>query len=453
MIEDAELLRRYVEERSEAAFAELVQRHLGLVYATALRRVGGDSQLAEDVSQQVFTEVARRARVLQRRPVLAGWLFTSARFAASKAVRTARRRHQRELEAEIMEKLSPDPATPIDWEKARPVLDDVMGELEEPDREAILLRYFAARDYSSIGARLNLSENAARMRVERALEKLRTRLARRGVTSTATIIATVLAQQTAVAVPAGLATTVTSAALAAGGIAGGAAAGFGSSAALAFMSVSKLQVGLAGALAVATGTGIFLQARNLADLRDEISHLRQQNQAVVSSQAENQRLRSTVAEVAAWKSDDVALAQLRDEAAALQGTLQKAVQAGTGRNAGSAANRPRPTISQRTNLAFQSLKPLQQAKDWAGMMRVLDSLIPGAEPTSYDLALILDMKAKVHLMQNQFREAIAPWERALELSERFNYFDPKMARDIANNLAHLRYQAGLTTQLPPAQWF
>jgi RNA polymerase sigma factor (sigma-70 family) len=453
MIEDAELLRRYFEEKSEAAFAELVQRHLGLVYASALRRVGGDAQLAEDVAQQVFTDVARRAAVLARRPVLAGWLFTSARFAAAKAMRTARRRLEREKEAQIMEALTSESTAPVDWEKARPLLDDAIGELAERDREAILLRYFEDRDFSSIGARLNLSENAARMRVERALEKLRTLLARRSVTSTATAIATVLAQQTAVALPAGLATSVTSAALAAGGVAGGVAAGFGTSTVITFMSMTKLQIGLAGALAVAAGSGLVFQAHHSAGLRTEITNLQQQNQVVAAAQSERRRLMATAAEVESFRADDAALAQLRDEAAALQAKLQKVSQLNAAQRAATAPNRPRPAISQQTNATFQLLKPLQAAKDWPGMIRLLDRLESAVEPTSYDLALILDMKAKVYCMQNQFSQAIEPWEKALQLSDRFQYFEAKMSREIATMLAQLRYQAGLTQQLPPQPWF
>jgi RNA polymerase sigma factor (sigma-70 family) len=453
MIEDAELLRRYAEERSEAAFAELVQRHLGLVYASALRRVGGDVQLAEDVAQQVFTDVARRAAQLARQPVLAGWLFTSARFAAAKAMRSTRRRLARELEAQLMETPSSDPAASVDWEKARPLLDDAIGELEERDREAILLRYFEDQNYSRIGARLNLSENAARMRVERALEKLRLQLARRSVTSTAAAIATVLAQQTAVAVPAGLATSVTSAALAAAGMAGGVAAGSGASAVLTLMSVTKLQIGLAGALAVAAGTGLVFQAHHLAGLRSEISTLQHQNQTVAALQAEHRRLTATATEVESFRQDDAALARLRDEAAALQVTLQKVAERKAAMNAASAPNRPRPAISARTSEVFRKLKPLQEAKDYPGMISLLDSLGPTVDPTSYDLALILDMKAKVYCIQNQFSQAIEPWEQALQLSDRYQYFDAKMSREIANMLAQLRYQAGLTKELPPQPWF
>src|SRR4051812_43756747 len=106
MTEDAELLRRYAEEKSEAAFAELVQRQVNFVYACALRRVGGDAHLAEDVTQHVFTALARDAAVLAHREVLSGWLFTTARNASAQIVRTERRRQTRETEAQLMNELS-----------------------------------------------------------------------------------------------------------------------------------------------------------------------------------------------------------------------------------------------------------------------------------------------------------------------------------------------------------
>ena len=96
MIEDSTLLRRYVDDRSEAAFAELVRRRVNLVYAVALRQVAGDTQLAEDVTQKVFVDLARKARALADRPVLSGWLYRSAQFAASDIVRSERRRRSRE---------------------------------------------------------------------------------------------------------------------------------------------------------------------------------------------------------------------------------------------------------------------------------------------------------------------------------------------------------------------
>src|SRR6266487_2441056 len=213
MTPDGELLRRYTETNSEHAFAELVGRHLNLVYSAALRQVNGDAHLAQDVAQTVFADLARKAASLARRPILTGWLYTSALFAAAKAVRTERRRHTREQEAHLMNQLLCDAAPDPDWEKLRPVLDAAMLELNETDREAVLLRYFDNRPHAEIADRLGLSENAARMRVDRALEKLRTLLVRRGVSTTAALSAVISANAVQVA-PAGLAVTISTAALA-----------------------------------------------------------------------------------------------------------------------------------------------------------------------------------------------------------------------------------------------
>src|SRR5258706_10596766 len=108
MSDDLELLRQYAEEGSEAAFAELVRRHVNLVYFAALRQVGGDAHGARDVAQSVFTDLARKAASLSRREVLASWLYTSARFAAAKARRAQARRLKYETEAETMHALNGD---------------------------------------------------------------------------------------------------------------------------------------------------------------------------------------------------------------------------------------------------------------------------------------------------------------------------------------------------------
>src|SRR4051812_11438786 len=213
MMEDAELLGRYVDERDEAAFAEIVRRRLGLVYGVALRKVGGDAALAEDVAQSVFTDLARKAAALSGRAVLTGWLFTSTQFAAAKAVRSAQRRRLREREAYTMQDTNSEAAEPIDWERLRPTLDNVIGGLNERDRDAVLLRFFEEQSFPAIGARLGISEDGARSRVDRALEKIRTQLARRGIASTSEAVALALAGQAVVATSAGLAANVTSVAL------------------------------------------------------------------------------------------------------------------------------------------------------------------------------------------------------------------------------------------------
>ncbi len=206
MNNDAELLRQYALENSQPAFAELVRRHLDLVYSAALRKVGGDTHAARDVAQAVFVALARNARSLTSRTTLAGWLYVTSQQQAAQWVRSERRRHTREHEAYTMNEIFNTPD--VDWHRLRPVLDDTLHELSEPEREAILLRYFEQQPYADIGRALLVSEDAARMRVDRALEKLRALLARRGVSSTAAALAAVLGQQVAAA-PASLATSIT----------------------------------------------------------------------------------------------------------------------------------------------------------------------------------------------------------------------------------------------------
>lgn len=321
MTDDATLLRRYAEERSEADFAELVRRHLGLVYTAALRQVNGDTHLAQDVAQLVFTDLARKAGRLAGHRVLAGWLFTSTRFAAAKAVRGERRRQHREQEASAMpDTLAPDPAASLDWDRVRPVLDDALAELGESDRTAILLRYFEGRDYAEVGAQLAVSDNAARMRVDRALDRLRALLRRRGIGSTSAALAAALAGQAVAAPPAGLAASITGAALA------GSAAGAGLATA-SFMSITHVQLGLAAAI-VAAGTGTFVvQERLQSALQGEIAAQRAAAAEAASLRHSNRQLRLESEEVARLRSDDAELARLHDEATTLNRRLHELARA------------------------------------------------------------------------------------------------------------------------------
>ncbi|HVS51808.1 MAG TPA: sigma-70 family RNA polymerase sigma factor [Opitutaceae bacterium] len=286
MNEDAALLREYAELRSEAAFAALVERHVSLVYFAALRRTG-DAHLAEDIAQRVFTVAAQQAGALARHASLAGWLYTTTRFIAAKAMREERRRKNREQEAQLMHELSAPETAANDWEKLRPVLDAALDELGGRDREAVLLRCLEGRAFAEIGAALRLSEDAARMRVDRALDKLRARLERRGVTSTAAALGAALAAQSAAAAPAGLAAAVTGGALASATSVGAAGAALKI---FHFMSTTKISLGIAGAVAVAATMITLQQRRTNEALRGELLASRQQVAALTQLRAENQKL-------------------------------------------------------------------------------------------------------------------------------------------------------------------
>ena len=175
MNDDPALLRRYAEEGSEAAFTELVGRHVDLVSGAALRRTG-DPHGAADVAQQVFTNLARNARKLSRHSVLAAWLHTATRNAALNLMISEQRRQVRESEALALDAAG---GTAPDWDRLKPLLDAAIDEVPENDRAAVVLRFLQRRPFAEIGVALRTTEDAARMRTDRALDKLRMALARR----------------------------------------------------------------------------------------------------------------------------------------------------------------------------------------------------------------------------------------------------------------------------------
>jgi len=209
---DQQLLRDYVNQRSEAAFAELVRRHVNLVYSAALRMVC-DAHQAEDVTQAVFAALALSAEGLKEHPVLSGWLHRTAQNIAAQTVRTDVRRRAREQEATAMNEL-PQPAAT--WEHIAPHLDLALGQLSGAERDAVLLRYFERRSAREMAQILNTSEEAAQKRVSRAVARLRDLFAKRGITiGTSGLIVVISANAVQVA-PAGLAVTISTTAVLSG---------------------------------------------------------------------------------------------------------------------------------------------------------------------------------------------------------------------------------------------
>jgi RNA polymerase sigma factor (sigma-70 family) len=259
-----ELLRRYVDARSEPAFEELVKQHIDLVYSSALRQVNGDVPAAQDVTQAVFSELARNAPRLTQHNSLVGWLYTSTRFLAAKTRRAERCRRSYEQEAhEMNQLLQSDPDTT--WQELRPMLDDAMHDLSATDREAVLMRYFERLPLAEIGARLGLNENAAHMRIDRALDRLRAALAKRGVTSTITALTAVLAGRAVSGAPAGLAVQVSHAAFTAAATGGGFGWGLLK---LAGLMKGKLLLATSGAALVA---GLVLVPQLLIKSKEAVS--------------------------------------------------------------------------------------------------------------------------------------------------------------------------------------
>lgn len=310
MTPDGELLRRYAETQSEDAFSELVQRHLDLVYSAALRQVNGDSHLAKDVAQTVFTDLARKAVSLSNRPVLTGWLYTSAHFAAAKVVRTERRRHAREEEAQLMHELLSDPAPDLDWETLQPVLDAAMLELDEPEREAVLLRYFENRPHGEIASRFGLSENAARMRVARALDKLQGLLKRHGVTTSVAALSAILSANSIQAAPLGLAAAISTTAAVS-------VTTFAITTTQAIL-MTTLQKSFIAVLVIAgVATPLFIHHQSTVKRSAAENALRLQTDELARQQAENGRLASLAAQTGRSDGTDE-LSKLRAQAEELR---------------------------------------------------------------------------------------------------------------------------------------
>jgi RNA polymerase sigma factor (sigma-70 family) len=248
---DMDLVRAYARDNSEEAFAALVSRHVNLVYSAAWRKTGNPAA-AEEVTQAVFIILARKAGGLREGTILSGWLYQTARLTSDNFLRSEIRRARREQEAFMQS--SAQETQPEAWPQIMPLLDDAMGQLAEQDRNAIALRFFEGRNFSEVGVALGTSEDAAKMRVNRALEKLRKFFTKRGVTSTAIIIAGAMSAHSVHAAPAGLAQAVTIAAAAKGVAAGGSTLTLVNGA-LKLMAWTKIKTGIVVGVVVLLAAG------------------------------------------------------------------------------------------------------------------------------------------------------------------------------------------------------
>src|SRR5579862_7217670 len=208
--DDSALLRRYVENESDEAFAAVVTRHINLVYSVALRE-SGSPENAEEIAQAVFIILAKKAKELRHEKALSSWLFQATRLTAANLVRSESRRRNREQEAYMQSALNDAPDET--WMKIAPLLDSAVAGLREKDRQAILLRFYEGRSLQEVGAALRASPDAAEKRVSRALDKLRHYFSRRGVSSTTALISEQISANSAQAAPAALAKVVTALAL------------------------------------------------------------------------------------------------------------------------------------------------------------------------------------------------------------------------------------------------
>jgi RNA polymerase sigma factor (sigma-70 family) len=279
---DQELLRDFVTRRSETAFADLVHRHVDLVYSAALRMVC-DAHLAQDVTQGVFIALAKSAPQLADRPILSGWLHRTAQNIAANTVRSEVRRHTREQEAAAMnELLGNEPDTT--WEMISAHLDTALGELDESDRDALMLRYFERKSSREMAAILGTSEEAAQKRVTRATERLRELFSKRRLAIGAAGLAALISANAVQSAPIGLASAISAAVLT--GAAIQSSAFLSATKTIAMTTIQKSII--VAALASVAGTGIYA-ARQNAQLHGQIETLQQQQEPLTAQIQELQQ--------------------------------------------------------------------------------------------------------------------------------------------------------------------
>jgi RNA polymerase sigma factor (sigma-70 family) len=319
--DDMTLVREYAQSNSEQAFATLVSRHINLVYSVALRQVR-DPHLAEEIAQAVFIVLARKAKALSPKTILSGWLCRTARNVSADTLKIQRRRQFREQESHMQSLLNEPDSTA--WNQIAPLLDEALNCLAEREHDAVVLRFFDGKELKHVGAAMGTTEDAARMRVNRGLEKLREFFTKRGVTLSTAAIAGAVAANSVQAAPVGLAANITATALS--GTVITTTAVIAATKAIAMTTIQKTVITAAFALAV--GTGIY-EAHQASQLRGQNRSLQQQQtqlaEQIQQLEDENDdatnRLASLTDELARRKNNDNELLKLRGEVVRLRGNM------------------------------------------------------------------------------------------------------------------------------------
>jgi RNA polymerase sigma factor (sigma-70 family) len=389
---DLELLARYTRQHAEDAFAELVRRHLGLVHSAALRQVRSP-QLAEEVAQSTFIKLANHAHRLAPDTILTAWLYQVTRREAIDVVRREARRQFREQIAVQMNAMN---ANADDWAQIEPLLDDAMHALDDIDRTAVLLRFFENKSLREVGATLGTTDDTARKRVERAIERLREFFVKRGVTVGSSGLVVVIAANAVQAAPAGLSATISAAAFAGTILATTATATATATKAIAMTTLQKTIIG--ATLAAAVGTGIY-EARQASTMRREVQSFQQQQRTLAEQIVQMSRDRDDAANRLALlvdrmerdKGNPAELLKLRGEVTRLRSDSQELAQLKAGGGTNNFAEKE-------LRLWFGRVKKLRQFSDENPGLQIPEFKLL----TEQDWLDVAREKTKVNLKKTQF---------------------------------------------------
>jgi len=413
VMNDQELLRQYAVSGSQAAFARLVERHIGLVHSAARRRLR-DDQLAEDVTQQVFTLLAQKGARLGEGTILSAWLYRAAGHFASATLRREGRRREREQLATV----DMLPTADETWRQIEPLLEEAMARLAPAEQDTVALRFFENRSVKEVAAAQGVSEFAAQKRIGRAVEKLRAYFARRGRVTTTAALAAAITSGAIQPVPATLAATVAAAALASAGTAG-ASAGL-----IQTLFIMKTKLAISALTLAVALVPLAYQQRSLQRLQRENRALRdsaaspapsrgEEPRAVTSNAAaaDSERLRAEHLELLRLRGE---VARLRREAAEAAGALNRKV---TGETFAAEPAQP-PTDPAEAQALRLRTESIQAGKFLGYCVRLYANDHEGALPRNLE-QIAAEIRANINRDKDSF-----PVDLTAEMLARFEFVQP-----------------------------
>jgi RNA polymerase sigma factor (sigma-70 family) len=362
MTDTRTLLHDYAANGSHSAFREIVERYVNLVYSTALRMLDGDIPLTQDVVQTVFIDLARHAGQLSSEVMVGGWLHRRTCHVAASVRRSERRRKTRERIAVELHSLQHD--TAVHMARIAPVLDEAINRLAAADRTAIVLRFYEQRDFRKVAEALGTKEDAARMRVNRALEKLHRVLSREGIDLPAAALGVALATGAVSAAPAGLAPVIAGTALASATAATSVSLSF-----VQWLLMSKLKTGIIGALVVGTvAAPLAYHSQSVGRMRDENQSIRRRLEEASQWASENARLSNMLSQVSAAqasaRNQQSELLKLRGDVGLLRKQLAEASQARAALEASLQAATQQPDDPREDSVQQEALAKMGYAQHW-----------------------------------------------------------------------------------------